>query len=184
MKKKIIISSIVVGIVLVFSLLLSFFQFELFLSNTDVGLSNYKVEGTMYALGGETKISIEVDGKKSKQKTLIGNLSLETYTSEEDGVRYLYAKNILGVWKKTEITTEEDITGSVSVIEDIKREDFDLVTIGYYTMTKDELEERNLEYMNIIFGFGQIRFDFGYNSNLYFSVEIKDIGSVKVNLPN
>lgn len=183
MKKKVIISSCIVGIVLVFSLLLSFFQFEIFLSNKNAKLSNYKVEGTMYALGGETKISIEVDGMKSKQKTSIGTLILETYTSEEDGVRYIYTKNILGIWNKTKITSEEDITASINVIEDIKREDFDLITIGYYSMKQDELNERGLEYMNVIFELGKISFDFGYSSSLYFSIEIKDIGNIKVNLP-
>ena len=182
MRKAIKIGIITLCVVVVSVVTSLFFMLDLaflFISNKEGYLTNYELEGQATILGITTDIDLKVDGNKVEAE--FG--SLEFYVEADGNTKYIYSKSIFGGWTKTTLKTENDKTAFVDLIGQIERDDFVFKSIGYYEMTPEKLQERNLEFMSLKFTTDGLLMNFRYSENLYYTILLTEFGNTKVNLP-
>ena len=159
--------------------------------NIDVGITHNKTDAEYCAdkiatirevasvLGITTDIDLKVEGNKIQAE--FG--SIEFYVESQGSTKYIYTKGIFGGWSKTTLKTENDQTAFIDLIGKIERDDFVFKSIGYYEMTPEKLEERDLEFMSLKFTSDGVLMDFRYNENLYYTILLTEFGRTKVTLP-
>lgn len=182
MKKIIKIGIAALSVVVITVVTSLFFLLDLafaFMANKEGYLTNYELEGSATILGVQTDVDLKVDGNKVYAEFGL----LEFYVEDGGNTKYIYSKGLLGGWTKTTLNAESDKTAFVDLIGQIERDDFVFKSIGYYEMTPEKLEERNLEFMSLKFTSDGLLMYFRYNENLYYTLLLSEFGKTKVNLP-
>lgn len=178
MKKALIISGSILGTLCAIIFTLSFFLLDFIFMDTGVELNNMTVKLDSEIIDAK----MYIDGDKCKYETKILDSDVVFYSLKDETGTHYYIKDFFGKWQ--EFLFDDEGMLNTDELLDYERDDFTLITIGYYEMTKEALEEHGYVGCNIVFTFEYIKFEIILEQDSRQIIYISNIGNTKVNFPN